>query len=63
MAGHILIPAEKQVGLITLETTIHQRGEGFEVLMIRMGIMQILIEQINSSEMILTPWSLDFIMA
>ena len=38
------MPVEKQVGLITLETTIHRRGEGFEVHMIRTGIMRILIE-------------------
>jgi hypothetical protein len=44
MAETTPMPVEKQGGLITLEITIHQRGEGFEVLMIRMGIMLILIE-------------------
>ena len=45
-AGHTPMPVETQVELITLETTIHQRDEGFEVLMIRMGIMRILIKKL-----------------
>ena len=39
------MPVDKLGELITLETTIHQKGEGFEVLMIRTGIMQILINR------------------
>ena len=38
------MPVETQEELITLETTIHQRVEGFEAHMTRMGIMQILIK-------------------
>jgi len=44
MAGTTPIPVDIQVELIMLEITIHPRVVGFEVLMIRMGIMQILIE-------------------
>jgi len=33
--------------LIMHETTIHQRGGGFEALMIRMGIMRILISRLD----------------
>lgn len=38
------IPVDIQGGLIMRETTIHQRVVGLEVLMIKMGIMEILIE-------------------
>jgi len=38
------MPVERQGGLIMRETTIHQRVEGFVVLMIKMGIMEIFIK-------------------
>jgi len=44
MAETTPIPVDIQVGLIMRETTIHQRVEGFVVLMIKMGIMEILIK-------------------
>jgi hypothetical protein len=44
MAGHIPMPVERQVGLITHEITIRQREDISEGHMIRTGIMQILIE-------------------
>jgi hypothetical protein len=48
MGRHIPTPVEKQGELIMLETIIHQKGEDFGVLMIKMEIMRILI-RLNSS--------------